>query len=84
VIKIEEDAKKANALNWDIKLFIVMTSLSRDTYIQKSIINSQKNIPFKIRILFWEDIEEAILSNNELCCLENIILITIILMKAFL
>lgn len=66
VIKIEEDAKKANALNWDIKLFIVMTSLSRDTYIQKSIINSQKNIPFKIRILFWEDIEEAILSNNEL------------------
>lgn len=62
--QIKRDILAAYEWKGNIKTFVVMTTLSRDTKIQDLII--QNEAPFGIDIFFWESIEEIICHNKNL------------------
>lgn len=63
-IKVDIEAAKQQT-NMRIQKFYLMTSYNRDVHVQQFIMNYE-NLPFKIEVLFWEDIQEIILSNQNL------------------
>lgn len=54
------------AVNFQISDFIVATSGNTDAKLQNHVIilNQSQNYPFKIKLIFWEDIENVIVKTN--------------------
>ena len=62
--QIKKDILLARNLSFPIQTFIVMTSLDRNVATQKVILNI--NTTFEIKILFWDDIQSKLCSDDRL------------------
>lgn len=65
--KIQTDLNAAEQQsNMNIQKFYLMTSYNRDIQIQNFVIACRNLYSFQIEILFWEEIQEVILSNQSM------------------
>lgn len=59
---IDKEIEKAIKFTPKLDLFIIATSLRIDVSLQKhvNILNSSGNLPFKVQLMFWDDINQEI------------------------